>query len=89
MIHPPWMQIIRSDTGEVIHTASEAPSRAVIAQLAAANVAHQTTRYRGLAGLDRELLTQSCIDPETRKVAVLSDKDAQMAIEVFGGNLSE
>lgn len=42
-------------------------------------------RYRGLAGLDRGLLQQTCLDPASRVAHAMQVRDAEMAIEVFGG----
>ncbi len=45
----------------------------------------QTTRYRGLAGIDLPTLAHTCLHPATRRTRVLTPQDAQEAIEVFGG----
>lgn len=42
-------------------------------------------RYRGLAGIGRELLRTTCVDPATRLTAVLRPQDARAALAVFGG----
>ncbi len=45
----------------------------------------QTTRYRGLAGIDLPTLAHTCLHPSTRRTRVLTPADAQEAIAVFGG----
>ena len=43
-------------------------------------------RYRGLAGLERGTLQHTCLDPATRVAHAMQVRDAEMAIEVFGGD---
>lgn len=42
-------------------------------------------RYRGLGSLERELLTEQCLLPETRRAKVVTRDEAQMAMTMFGG----
>ncbi len=84
-VHAPWVQILL--TGETpLYTYSEAQTIALVAQLREQGKNPQVVRYRGLSGIDREVLMRTCIDPTTRKTRVMSEQDAQMAIEVFGAN---
>jgi DNA gyrase subunit B len=45
----------------------------------------QTTRYRGLAGIDLPTLAHTCLHTATRRTRVLTLADAEEAISVFGG----
>lgn len=44
----------------------------------------RTKHYRGLAGIDIEVLSRICIDPKTRNSSRLTPNDALAAIEIFG-----
>lgn len=46
---------------------------------------YQLLRYRGLGSLERDLLTEQCILPETRRAKAVTRTDAQMAMKMFGG----
>lgn len=84
-VHAPWVQILLA--GETPqYTYSEAQTSALVAQLREQGKNPQVVRYRGLSGIDREVLMRTCIDPTTRQTRVMSEQDAQMAIEVFGAN---
>lgn len=42
-------------------------------------------RYRGLAAINADALAALCLDPATRRAQVIRARDAEMAIQVFGG----
>jgi len=46
---------------------------------------YQLLRYRGLGSLEREVLTEQCIWPETRRAKAVTRDEAQMAMTMFGG----
>ena len=46
---------------------------------------YQLLRYRGLGSLERDLLTEQCILPETRRAKAVTHDDAQIAMKIFGG----
>jgi len=50
---------------------------------------YQLLRYRGLGSLEKELLTEQCILPETRRAKPVTREEAQMAMKMFGGGHSE
>lgn len=84
MIHAPWMQV--SIQGQSpMYAFSEAQSLSLLTQLRAQGHEPITVRYRGLAGIDREILFNTCINPTTRNARVMNSADAWMAIQVFGG----
>ena len=85
MIHAPWVQI--SLTGQqALYAYSEAQALALTQQLRAQGQSPQVVRYRGLSGIDRAILMQTCIDPTTRNARVMTEQDALAAIEIFGAN---
>lgn len=85
MIHAPWVQI--SLTGQqALYAYSEAQALALTQQLRAQGQSPQVVRYRGLSGIDRAILMQTCIDPATRNARVMTEQDALAAIEIFGAN---
>lgn len=85
MIHAPWVQI--SLTGQqALYAYSEAQALALTQQLRAQGKTPQVVRYRGLSGIDRAILMQTCIDPATRNARVMTEQDALAAIEIFGAN---
>jgi DNA gyrase/topoisomerase IV subunit B len=46
---------------------------------------YQLLRYRGLGSLERELLTEQCVLPESRRAKAVTRDEAQMAMTMFGG----
>jgi DNA gyrase subunit B len=65
---------------------TDAELRSALAQCQHKNITDiQTTRFRGLAGIDLPTLAHACVHPQTRRVRVLSLADAQAAADVFGG----
>ena len=49
-----------------------------------ANISYQVVKYRGLAGIAVNVLSECCINPKTRTTSILGIKDAVMALEIFG-----
>ena len=44
-------------------------------------------KYRGLAGINASKLEALCINPQTRKTNVMTVKDAQIVLQIFGKRL--
>lgn len=86
MIHAPWVQIV-VDGEPTRYAYSEAQALALGEQLRAQGKSQQVVRYRGLSGIDRTILMQTCIDPASRNARVMTEQDALAAIEVFGANV--
>jgi DNA gyrase/topoisomerase IV subunit B len=87
MVHAPWMQV--SIKGESpMYAFSEAQSHSLIAQLREHGHEPQTVRYRGLSGIDRDILMTTCIEPASRNTRIMTLADALMAIEVFNNGVS-
>lgn len=71
--------------GEQIHVRSETEYRAECEKLRAGGVENfATNRYRGLAGMDLDVLAATCVTPATRVLTPLGITDADAAIAVFG-----
>lgn len=85
MIHAPWVQISLAGQ-QPLYAYSEAQALALTQQLRAQGKTPQVVRYRGLSGIDRAILMQTCIDPATRNARVMTEQDALAAIEIFGAN---
>lgn len=85
MIHAPWVQISLTEQ-QPLYAYSEAQALALTQQLRAQGKTPQVVRYRGLSGIDRAILMQTCIDPATRNARVMTEQDAFAAIEIFGAN---
>jgi DNA gyrase subunit B/topoisomerase-4 subunit B len=85
MIHAPWVQISLTEQ-QPLYAYSEAQALALTQQLRAQGKTPQVVRYRGLSGIDRAILMQTCIDPATRNARVMTEQDALAAIEIFGAN---
>ena len=87
MVHPPWLQLTIKGRNEPLYAYSEAQGHDIAEQLRVQNLDFQILRYRGLAGIDREILSSACLAPETRVTRIMGLKDAEAAIAVFGGGL--
>ena len=87
MVHPPWLQFTIAGRTEPLYAYAEAQGHDIAEQLRAQGTGFQTLRYRGLAGIDRDILVSACIAPETRVTRTMKLKDAEAAIAVFGGGL--
>ena len=72
-----------------IQVRSQQEQRAEIERLRQAGVTKfDTVRYRGLAGMNMEVLAATCVHPATRLISPLGINDADAAVAVFGGALS-
>ena len=87
MVHPPWLQFTIEGRAEPLCVYSDAQGRDVAEKLRAQGTPFQTLRYRGLAGIDRDVLVRTCITAETRVVRVMGAQDAEAAIRLFGGGV--
>jgi DNA gyrase subunit B len=85
MAHAPMATFVSAASG-VRHVYTEDEYRSGARSLREQGAEWKTTRYRGLAGLDRHTLSATCLDPDTRMLRPLGPADAQAAFEVFGGD---
>lgn len=72
--------------GRARHVFTDEEYREVSSDLRERGVERRVARYRGLAGLDRQVLAASCVDPATRTLRPLGPEDALVALDVFGGD---
>lgn len=87
MVRAPLFRVTAVARKQSFYAASEGHLEHILDELKKAGVTDtQILRYRGLGSLEPELLMTRCIDPQTRVADVMSARDAQMAIEVFGGS---
>lgn len=85
-VRAPLFRITVPGVDQVFYAGSEGHLDHIRKQLADQGHADcQTHRYRGLGSLEPTLLESRCINPKTRQADLMSPKDAEMAIEVFGG----
>lgn len=81
LIRPPVGQCVDLETQTVQFAYTVPRFRNMISQGQADH--HDTLKYRGLAGIPSNHLEARCINPNTRKQLLLSEKDAKMAMQVF------
>ena len=94
MLQQNLIEIARPPIGEVLNNTTKITQYAYTdAQFMAFIAAHKnslnqsisTLKYRGLAGINASKLEECCINPQTRKTSVMGLKDAEVALEIFGG----
>jgi DNA gyrase subunit B len=86
MVRAPLFRVTAVAHKQYFYAASEGHLEHILLELKKADVTDtQILRYRGLGSLEPELLMSRCINPQTRVADVMTTRDAQMAIEVFGG----
>jgi DNA gyrase subunit B/topoisomerase-4 subunit B len=86
MVRPPVGEVADRETGAIHFAYSDAQFMQLCEQNNAGTGSKVATlKYRGLAGMNAPQLEQSCIDPITRVASVMRMRDAEMALEIFGG----
>ena len=85
VVQPPLYRITSPTDGDTIHAYSSEHFQQIRNVLDAKSIAYQSQRYRGLASMGDETLSQTCLDPETRQIHELGSEDAETAIKTFGG----
>lgn len=84
---PPVGEVMNNVTKIIDYAYTDAQFMALInAQKTKLNQTVATLKYRGLAGINANKLEALCINPQTRKTSIMSMKDAEMALEIFGAN---
>jgi DNA gyrase subunit B len=79
LVQPPWGEAVVA--GEIVLAFSE-PELATVASRARAS-GGAARRFRGLAALDAETLSETCVDPATRRTARVTAADVEAMIEVI------
>ena len=77
VVRPPWGEVVVA--GELLLAFSE-PELATLAARARA-AAGDVRRFRGLAGLDADMIRETCVDPATRRTDRVSTADVAAMIE--------
>lgn len=86
LVRPPVGEVLNNVTKIIDYAYTDAQFMALIeSQKTQLNQSISTLKYRGLAGINTDQLEALCINPKTRKTSIMGIKDAQMAIEIFGG----
>jgi len=88
LVRPPIGQYTHLDTGKIeyLYTPADFKTQRFNAQANKADTANaiDCLKYRGLAGMPPSGLEACCINPQTRRQLLLTEKDAAMAANVFG-----
>ncbi len=88
LAQPPLASLTSASIDQPLLPHTDAEFRSLLKQFNDRGITDlQTTRYRGLAGIDLPTLSHTCLQPTTRRIRVLTPKDAEDAIAVFGGGL--
>jgi DNA gyrase subunit B len=83
---PPVGEVMNNVTKTIDYAYTDAQYMALIKAQKTQSI--NTVKYRGLAGIDVNILEALCIQPQTRKTSIMGKKDAEMALEIFGGDSS-
>jgi DNA gyrase subunit B len=86
MVHAPLAELKREIDAAPAYVYTEPQFQALCKEYGQPGApSFQSVRYRGLAGIDPNVLAERCLAPSTRVTRVLQARDAELAIEVFGG----
>lgn len=89
LIRPPGFELTSPATGETIHAYHEMQYKRICRELDRQNIAFESRRYRGLASMNDDALTTTCIDPATRNLESLTATDIESAIGVLMGGVRD
>ncbi|TAG45575.1 MAG: hypothetical protein EAZ30_15495 [Betaproteobacteria bacterium] len=85
MIRPPLFVISTADSEQTFHAYSPEHAGRIMSELKRRGATEiKSHHHRGLASIDPKLLASACVHPETRKADVMTVKDAEDAMHVFG-----
>ena len=85
VVRAPLIELTIPGHAEPVHAYSEQHYQKLLTHLAQQNIkGHTSQRYKGVASLSVELLREKCLEPATRNLQTLSQKDTAMAMQVFG-----
>ena len=83
---PPVGEVLNKQTKIIEYADTDAQFMALInMQKTQSNQSLESIKYRGLAGIDAAKLEAFCVNAQTRNTSVLGLKDAQIALQIFGG----
>jgi DNA gyrase subunit B len=85
MIRPPLFVISTAGSEQTFHAYSPDHAGRIMGELKRRGATEiKSHHHRGLASIDPMLLASACVHPETRKADVMTVKDAEDAMHVFG-----
>jgi DNA gyrase subunit B len=85
MVRPPFFVVTHAGSDKALHAYSPDHAQRLAAELTRRGASHvKSQHHRGLASIDPPLLLSSCVDPATRRAAVMGLADAEAAIAAFG-----
>ncbi len=86
IVRPPVGEVLNKQTKTIEYAYTDAQFMALIStQKTQLNQSLESLKYRGLAGIGESQLEAFCVNAQTRKTSIFGIKDAQMALEIFGG----
>jgi DNA gyrase/topoisomerase IV subunit B len=86
MIRPPLLRVTSPSLPAPVYAHAPTHQPEILRALQERGIVdYQILRYRGLGSLERELLIEQCILPETRRTKAVTRDEAQLAMKMFGG----
>jgi DNA gyrase subunit B len=85
LVRPPWGEVVLSDE-PVPRLAFSEPELQSLAASVRGDRAASVRRYRGLAGINSQVLAATCLAPATRRTSPVSAEDASAMIEIFSAS---
>ncbi len=86
MVRAPLLRVTSPALSAPIYARAPAQQQELLEALRKSGIDDfQLLRYRGLGSLERNLLIEQCILPESRQATVATREEAKMAMEMFGG----
>ena len=88
-VRPPLYELTAQRRAEKdvdrIHAYSDEHFQRLRVHLEARNVRFNSQRFRGLASINADALSETCVDPATRNTMIMGVEDAKAAVRVFVG----
>ena len=85
VVRAPLLELIIPGHAEPVHAYSEQHYQRLLEHLQQQGIkGHCSQRYKGVASLSVELLREKCLEPATRNLQTLEQKDTAFAMQVFG-----
>jgi len=86
MVRAPLLRVTSPSLSAPIYVHAPTHHHEIVRELKERDIDdYQLMRYRGLGSLERDLLVDQCLLPETRRAKAVTRDDAQMAMKMFGG----
>ncbi len=84
MIQPPRFNVTAQGYEGSLQAFSDDHLAKIRQSLTAKGIRHRHQRYRGLASIDQEILSEYCLDPASRTSHLIGRRDVQEVCRVFG-----